>query len=539
MAIGSTVNKGTIEQGVLSFSETLVKPWLFMHTTNKAYTIDGTNSNFSEITPVGITAFTSAAAGAQVQATSLNTLSTTSYTGGTISTAATLTLSSNLITYVAGAVTPSVGQFITSAGGTGTLPANTYVVGVNTTSIPYSITINQNATASGTGATLTGLTGASVTISGAIYAGTWPVTSATATSFNITTPYTAGGTGTWINALAAGFPPNQTPARLLVPGAVFLDSTTYVMTTDGRIYGSALENPNQWDALNYLTKTSEPDGGVAIAKHINWLLAWGKWSMEVFYDAGNPLPGSPLSRNESGKAEIGCTNGNSVVQFANTVMWVGQSRETGRGVFILEGLSPSRISTQAIERFLNASSLVNVRAYAMTIEGHTWYVLSLLDTGYTFVFDLNEKTWYQWTVIDQGIEERFDEDFYASLQGLGYVLDGTSGQLASFSTSAYQDYLNAIPFRIVTPLIDGNTNDRKFFSSLEIIGDRTNTQVLTSHTDDDYTTFSARRSVNMNTGRPIIRQLGASRRRAYEIYHTDNTPLRIAGLELTIVGGSE
>jgi hypothetical protein len=43
----------------------------------------------------------------------------------------------------------------------------------------------------------------------------------------------------------------------------------------------------------------------------------------------------------------------------------------------------------------------------------------------------------------------------------------------------------------------------------------------------------------MNTVRPIIRQLGASRRRAYEIYHTDNTPLRIAGLELTIVGGSE
>ena len=102
-----------------------------------------------------------------------------------------------------------------------------------------------------------------------------------------------GSTGTLATVSDLDFPPNQTPALPLAKGAVYLDDMVFVMTTSGRIYNSGIENPTSWDALDYISKTAEADGGVALAKHLNFIVAWGDFSGEFFYNAGNPT-GSPL-----------------------------------------------------------------------------------------------------------------------------------------------------------------------------------------------------------------------------------------------------
>lgn len=356
--------------------------------------------------------------------------------------------------------------------------------------------------------------------------------------------YLNGTSGTFTAISDVNFPTNQTPAYTLVPGAVYLDDTVYVMTTTGRIYNSAVEDVSNgtWDALNFVEKTSEPDGGVAITKHLSYVLAFGQWSGEFFYDNANPT-GSPLSRNDTAKMEIGCAAGMSVVQFssAQSVVWLGQSRETGRAIYMLEGLAPKRISTKAIEGFLNADLLTNVRAWAVLIAGHPMYVLTLKDTGFTLVYDLHEKLWHQWTSDNgSGVEGFFNQEFFASLAGKSYLLNSTTGVVSTLSDTTYQDLGVNINFRIVTPNLSGDSNKNKFMFSLELIGDAFTSAGTISirHTDDDYQTWSAYRTVDMTKKRPIAYQWGYFKRRALDIWSTVNLPIRLEAMEPNIVEGT-
>lgn len=384
--------------------------------------------------------------------------------------------------------------------------------------------------------------GGATTNKGAIAAGTLSFIATSQTPYlffhNGTAGWTLNGTtGTLASVTDLDFPPNQTPALTLAKGAVYLDDIVFVMTTTGRIYNSALENPTSWGALDYISKIGEPDGGVAIAKHLNFVVAWGSWSGEFFYNAGNPT-GSPLDRSSSYKMDIGCASGPSVVEFAQTVVWVGQSQETGRGVYMLNGVSPEKISTPAIERYLNASTLASVDAFAMTIAGHTFYVLSLVDQNITLVCDIVERTWSQWGTDSAGSDIVWKYRSFTSLGGVSYLQNRTTGQIATISTSVYQDETTNINYRIVTYPIDLKTHHRKFWQHLEIIGEKSATTLQVRHADDDYVTWSTYRNIDLSLERPILRQLGSARRRAYEFFSTSNTAKKLQTAEILIKQGT-
>lgn len=448
-------------------------------------------------------------------------------TAGIISSASTLTkpyclLTTNATAFVLdGSVTPTLFYPITSVGITSFSSGG---VGVTTVTTPNKL-VNGN----------------SVTISGATlpaFNGTFTISGVTTSSFNIPVSYSASTGGSWILSGCASFPLNNN--YNLAAGVVYLDGTVYVMTTTGRIYGSDIENVLSWNALNYTSKSSEPDGGVALSKHLNWVVAMGNWSTEFFYNSGGTYPASPLSRNDSSKLEIGCANGYSVVQFENTLMWIGQSRETGRAIYMLDGTTPIKVSTASVERYLNGDNLVVVNAFAITIAGHTFYVLNLDRTGINLIYDLNEKLWYQWSsyIATDQAETDFMGRFFASLFGVSYTLDIYNGHLLIFDNNTYEDDGYAINTRIVTPLIDGGNSTTKFFDSLQVVADKQSTTVQIRHTDDDYNTWSNYRTVTMSDTRPLLWSLGSSRRRAFELLHTDNTGLRIEAIELNVTEGS-
>ena len=346
-----------------------------------------------------------------------------------------------------------------------------------------------------------------------------------------------GSTGAFAEVTDVDFPTKQTPALTLASGAVYLDDMVFVMTTTGRIYNSAIENPTSWGALDYISKTAEPDGGVAIAKHLSFILTWGSWSTEFFYNAGIAT-GSPLDRAASYKANIGCASGDSVVTFAQTVAWLGQAQETGRAVYMMEGTTPIKISTAAVERYLNASTLVSLDAFALTIAGHTLYVLNLPDLNITLVCDINEKRWYQWSTDSAGSDIVWKYGDFASLGGVSYVQNRTTGKLSTLSTTVYQEEGNNINYRIVTPRIDMKSNKRKFWKALEVIGDKTAGTLQVRHSDDDYTTWSSYRNIDISLERPILRQLGSARRRAYELFCTSNVAIKLQAIELVITEGT-
>jgi hypothetical protein len=353
------------------------------------------------------------------------------------------------------------------------------------------------------------------------------------------TPF-ANGTATlkWVgipaivSCLLNGFPSGN-----IVPGTAYFDTYVFVMTDDGKIWNSEPNDPTKWDALNYVTAEAEPDKGVALAKHFNYLIAFGQWSTEFFYDAGNPV-GSPLLPNQTFRIEFGCANGNSVVEMQQTVVWVAVGRNTGRTVLMLDGTRPVQISDVSIERILNQSSLTNVRSYSLKIAGHYFYVLNLLDDNLTLVCDIKSKQWSIWTSFVNGQETILDGVFYTSYNNEGYALDNDNGVLYNVSEHNYTDLVGPIQFRVRTPLIDAESTMRKFIGRLEVVGDKIGATLRIRHTDDDYQNWSQYRNVDLNATRSVLYQNGNFRRRAYEFFCTDNQPIRLQACEMDLDAGT-
>ena len=398
----------------------------------------------------------------------------------------------------------------------------------------------------GTGYPSTGTFTVSGSISGSGAAGTYIASGGTITSVTLTNPgsnyagtltvaFSGAGTGATATASLNSFPANP------VPGIVYLDGYVFVMDSQGQIWQSDNENPSAWGALNFTSAKSEGDEGKAIARHLNYVIAFKEWTADFFYDAGNPT-GSVLSINQSAHMEIGCADGNSIQNPEQTLIWMGTVVEGGRGIYMLNGLSPSKVSTKAVETFLNASDLTGTYSWLYKIAGHTLYGLVLTDQNVTLVYDITENEWHVWTTSKDyigGGEDYFECSFVTQFpfnSGAFYVLDAVNGLVFTLSPTNYVDPFGPIRMRIVTDRMDFNTFAFKVGSALTIFGDQINDVMQVRHTEDDYNTWSQYRNVNLNLQKPCLYQLGRFRRRAYEFLYTGNNPLRLEKVDFNLNG---
>lgn len=182
-------------------------------------------------------------------------------------------------------------------------------------------------------------------------------------------------------------------------GCAFLDGKFFVMTPAGDINQSATENAASWAALEFIGTQIEPDQGVYLAKHNNYLAAFKQYSTEFFYDAANAT-GSILAPVQNAAFKIGCASDASVKEMAGTVVWMGQTRDGfGRGIFRLQGIAPEKISTPQIDKILNADSLATVYSWSANVGSHLLYGLTLVTTGVTLVYDFTTQLWSFFTYL--------------------------------------------------------------------------------------------------------------------------------------------
>lgn len=392
-----------------------------------------------------------------------------------------------------------------------------------------------------------------------------------------------------------------------VPGVAFLDGYFFVMDAAGTIYNSDLEAPLNWNSLNFIKCEAEPDNGVALAKYLNYIIGFGTWTTEYFFDAANAT-GSPLSRVQSAAIQVGCANGYSIAQFDGKLVWMGNSRSTGRGIYVFAGgMAEKEISTPDICRILNADDLSTVYAWGAGFNGHPLYILSLVQSGVTLVYDFSTDAWSHFTkrtvgsaksvttltqtngvasaesvghgfsdgdeitivgadqsgynktvnvnVIDAdnftypvdlatvtpatgtitatgSTEAYFDLAYYASVGGKDLGQGATNGIIYEILGTAYQD--NGAPIDVVcrTAIWDNKNSMEKVSGSVEVIGDKVDSEALLRWSDDDYSTHSKYRRVDLSLKRSRVRRLGSYSRRSFDLRHTANTAFRVEALEL-------
>jgi hypothetical protein len=185
-----------------------------------------------------------------------------------------------------------------------------------------------------------------------------------------------------------------------VPGVVCLNGAIYVMGSNGQINGSDIYDGLSWDALNFITANAEGDEGIALARQLNYIIAFKSYSTEVFYDAGNPT-GSPLAKVQNALLEIGCASASSIAYSDNTIYFMANSKQNGRSVMRMNGYTPEQVSTPFVDKILNDDDLDTVYSFMIKSEGHLFYVLTLKTSGITLAYDAVENSWSRALYLQQ------------------------------------------------------------------------------------------------------------------------------------------
>ena len=329
------------------------------------------------------------------------------------------------------------------------------------------------------------------------------------------------------------------PTALLVPGAAYLDGTTYfgALISDD-LYGSGINDPATWNALNVIKAQSEPDYIVYVTKQLAYVVVMKQWTIECFWNAGNAA-GSPLSRAQGTLLPFGCKDAGSVQEFENVIIWAAQTRAGSVSVMMMEGLRPQVISTPAIERVLQTASWTGLRSWSARFNGHRFYVLTLNNSNITLAYDLTTGLWFQWglgtsqtylPIVDATWAPNFNDTYLQHENGSIYTMTGSY---------AKDDNLTIV-MDLYTDEWDGGTQAKKYLKRMDFLTDRRATgNIKVRHSEDDYVTWSNFRNVDLSRKRPNLDDCGTFRKRAWHVRHEEDTALRLKAIELTAMMGAE
>lgn len=347
--------------------------------------------------------------------------------------------------------------------------------------------------------------------------------------------YPSGGAMTNIND--ADFPGNA--GETVTGGFASMNGYNYIMTLSGKIYNSDLNSISAWTSTSFLSANMEPDGGVGVLRYKNTIMAFGKESIEFYQDVGNAT-GSPLQRVDQGFIKLGVVNQYCYKALDDTVAWLGTSANSTVSLYMLDGYSPKRVSTTAIDSILSKTAVTSLFLNVARLVGKTLiFVVSTSDQR-TLVYCVEDDMWHEWssaTILWHSMHGTGSGN--RIIYAVSRVATGGKVYLINPQSFVFQDDSISYTVQIQTFRLDGGTVRKKFLNRVRLIGDiqTSSTPVDIQWTDDDYATYSTARTVNMTSSDPNITCCGSFKRRAFLLTNTSNTPMRLEALELELDQG--
>lgn len=184
------------------------------------------------------------------------------------------------------------------------------------------------------------------------------------------------------------YPDPQLPA---VAGVTFLDGYFFFWTPDGRMQASAV-NGQAINAANIATLESSPDGAMRLVPWEGQLVGFGAVSTEIWSGSPPNLSGFPFNRVAvvgrgliSPWAVTGHEEG-----FKKGLFWVGDDN----GVHMLQGYQPERVSTDDLDRLIEAvDDKSTIEMFCYIAGGHA--CVAVRCPAWTWVFDLGTQKWHE------------------------------------------------------------------------------------------------------------------------------------------------
>ncbi|MGI9484341.1 MAG: hypothetical protein ACR2RF_00345 [Geminicoccaceae bacterium] len=319
------------------------------------------------------------------------------------------------------------------------------------------------------------------------------------------------------------------------PGAsscTFMDEYGIFSRPDtGQFFISALADMTTYDALDVATAEGAPDDLVAVIAEKRQLILLGEHTGEVWFNSGDAT--FPFERLPNGFFERGLQSFLAVTKEDNSVFWLGDDGL----IYRLEGLTPIRISTHAVEEAIRGYSDKTARAFTYTFGGHKFIVFRFATA--TWIYDAATDRWHE--------RETYPNKTWvgccsAMAYGKYLVGDNDNGNIYELDGETYQDNGKTI-LRLFTFPPVGNGETPQSMGAFEVefeagvgltSGQGSDPQAMLRFSDDGGRTWSNQLTRDIGKigeyeNRAVWNGMGQFRRRVHEVSVSD--PVKVAVID--------
>lgn len=214
-----------------------------------------------------------------------------------------------------------------------------------------------------------------------------------------------------------------------------------LIANSNQIQSSNPLDPGTWSGVAFTQVSVFPDNVLAIFANKRYLGVFGPTQTQVYEDFGTfPFPYGPV---DGGLIDQGLAAQFSVAAIDNSVFWLGADTRGQGVVWRLNGFTPQRISTHALEYELTTfPTISDAYAFAYQEAGHSFYVLHFPSAfgglGATRVYDCATQTWHRraYYNLQSGLYSQHRAGFHTFNKNVHIVLDPENGNV----------YQQALPF---------------------------------------------------------------------------------------------
>ena len=174
---------------------------------------------------------------------------------------------------------------------------------------------------------------------------------------------------------------------------------TLVDPDSQQAYVTAIDDASAIDALDFVSAERVPDDTVSqICVFGEWWML-GEQSSEVW--TAVPSADFPFQRNNGANLEVGCMAAHSVRLIDNGFMMIGRDRNGGGMVYRANGLQLQRVSTDAVDKALQASTDLSAAvAYVYQSRGKTFWCVNAPGVASTWCYEVSTGQWHERCDLD-------------------------------------------------------------------------------------------------------------------------------------------
>lgn len=309
----------------------------------------------------------------------------------------------------------------------------------------------------------------------------------------------------------------------------YQDGYGIVALPDSQQFGvSGLYNFLAWDAIDFASAEGLPDNVSTIVSNHRLLHVFGTSTTELYYNGG--AAAFPFQRVDGAFFNVGCSAPYSAAVADDSVFWLGNNPQGALAVYRMQGQTPQRISTTALENEMRSYPRIDdAFGVGIDIRRHPIYVLTFPAADKTWCFDAHSNSWFEWNEWSGGEFHRFRLNCAAAVFGRLLVGDYRDSRIYAMD---FDTYTNAgDPIRCVrTSPYGPPTGKRLFHSRLEVlmevgVGTKQgygSDPLLSLRFSDDGRTWSNELTkpigkIGAYQQRVIFNRLGSSYNRIYEL----------------------